>query len=488
MNIIFVVSNVRDWPTPLPGVEIVPARTYLMNTAYSESTDTKVFNLCKSTRYQSRGYYVSLLAEARGHHPVPDVKAIEDSRSKSLMQFLAASINDAVQSSFSHTDADHVELHIYFGRDAQQCYEHLSEQLFNLLRIPLISAHFERTGDRWHLNEVSALSIADVPLRDFPLLMQAARDCLQGHRLRVREPAAQMPTLAILCSSDGSYEPSNTAAIRKFQKAAEDLGILAEVITRQEADRLPQFDALFIRDTTCVNHYTYQLSRQAAAAGLVVIDDPDSILHCNNKLYLTELLSRHKLPILQTLIVHRENIAQIIPRLGLPCVLKQPDGAFSCGVVKVDSAEELTAKVMDLLETSELILAQEYLPTEFDWRIGVLDRRALFACKYHMVEGHWQIIKHQDKSYSEGVTEAVALDAVPLHVMRIALEAANLIGDGFYGVDIKERGDSCCIIEINDNPNVDAGNEDGVLKDALYQEVMSVFRKRIEARKGARTK
>ena len=28
--------------------------------------------------------------------------------------------------------------------------------------------------------------------------------------------------------------------------------------------------------------------------------------------------------------------------------------------------------------------AQEYLATDFDWRVGVLDRRPLFACKYFM--------------------------------------------------------------------------------------------------------
>lgn len=38
------------------------------------------------------------------------------------------------------------------------------------------------------------------------------------------------------------------------------------------------------------------------------------------------------------------------------------------------------------------------------------------------------------------------------------------------------------MIEVNDNPNLDAGNEDSVLKDALYREVMGVFLKRIEAR------
>ena len=48
-------------------------------------------------------------------------------------------------------------------------------------------------------------------------------------------------------------------------------------------------------------------------------------------------------------------------------------------------------------------------------------------------------------------------------LLRIALKAANLIGDGFYGVDLKQVGNRYYVMEVNDNPNVDAGNEDGVL-------------------------
>ena len=51
------------------------------------------------------------------------------------------------------------------------------------------------------------------------------------------------------------------------------------------------------------------------------------------------------------------------------------------------------------------------------------------------------------------------------------------------GARIKQTGNRYCIIEINDNPNVDAGNEDGVLKDALYREVMGVFHRRLEQRR-----
>jgi glutathione synthase/RimK-type ligase-like ATP-grasp enzyme len=178
-------------------------------------------------------------------------------------------------------------------------------------------------------------------------------------------------------------------------------------------------------------------------------------------------------------------LEQIIPTLALPCVLKQPDSSFSLGVVKVTSEVELRHKVKELFDTSELIVAQEYLPTEFDWRVAILDHRPLFVCKYFMVPGHWQIIKHnqQASDYVEGLSLAVSFEEVPAKVVKMALKAANLIGDGFYGVDIKQVGKHCYVIEVNDNPNVDAGNEDGILKDALYQQVMEVFLRRIEKRK-----
>jgi glutathione synthase/RimK-type ligase-like ATP-grasp enzyme len=182
--------------------------------------------------------------------------------------------------------------------------------------------------------------------------------------------------------------------------------------------------------------------------------------------------------------VHHDNVNQIIPNLGLPCVLKQPDSSFSIGVAKVESEQELLAKVGELMQKSELIVAQEYLPTEFDWRVGILDRRPLFVCKYFMAAGHWQIVRREAGrlGYEEGPVEAVALADAPRAVVRIALRAANLIGDGLYGVDIKQTGRRCYVIEVNDNPSIDAGNEDGALKDALYREIMDSFVRRIEAR------
>ena len=52
-------------------------------------------------------------------------------------------------------------------------------------------------------------------------------------------------------------------------------------------------------------------------------------------------------------------------------------------------------------------------------------------------------------------------------------------------LDLKQSGDQCYLIEVNDNPNIDAGNEDGILKDALYREIMGYFRRRIDERRGS---
>ena len=75
------------------------------------------------------------------------------------------------------------------------------------------------------------------------------------------------------------------------------------------------------------------------------------------------------------------------------------------------------------------------------------------------------------------------MEAAPIEFLR----GANLIGRGLYGVDLKQVGDRCYLIEVNDNPNVDAGNEDGVLKDALYREIMGVFMRRVQERKRVST-
>ncbi|NBU26336.1 MAG: hypothetical protein EBS39_12130 [Gammaproteobacteria bacterium] len=94
------------------------------------------------------------------------------------------------------------------------------------------------------------------------------------------------------------------------------------------------------------------------------------------------------------------------------------------------------------------------------------------------------MIKRDTGNRVEGRTLAMAVSEAPRAVIETAVRAAGLIGDGLYGVDVKQVGDACYLIEVNDNPNVDHGNEDSVLGDALYREVMGVFARRIREQPG----
>ena len=115
--------------------------------------------------------------------------------------------------------------------------------------------------------------------------------------------------------------------------------------------------------------------------------------------------------------------------------------------------------------------------------MGVLDRQVLYACRYHMVEGHWQIQKAGRAGWRRyGKAEAVALEEVPDAVLDAGLKSASLIGDGLYGVDIKQIGDRVMVMEINDNPSIESGIEDAVVGDALYAAVMRYFLDRLEGR------
>ena len=55
------------------------------------------------------------------------------------------------------------------------------------------------------------------------------------------------------------------------------------------------------------------------------------------------------------------------------------------------------------------------------------------------------------------------------------------MGDGLYGVDLKQIGDRVVVIEVNDNPNIDHEVEDAVDGNMLYLKLARFFRQRIES-------
>jgi len=480
MNNLIVVSNPANWPISIPNAMLVSAKDYLTDLNLSQMRNVRVYNLCRSFRYQSLGYYVSLLAAARGHHPLPNVMTIQDMKNQSMIRFVSDELDELIQKSLASLVTERFVLSIYFGRNLAKKYDRLSRYLYNMFPSPSLRAYFVYQ-QKWQLQNIMPVPAKDIPEEHFAFLHEVAVSHFSGKRVSTLKRSTFRYDLAILVDPAEEEPPSNERAIQKFVKAAESLGIYAETITREDSGRLLEYDALFIRETTSVHHHTYRLARRAEAEGMAVIDDPQSILRCTNKVYLAELLQKNRIRTPQTWILHRDNKNHLMKTLPYPCILKQPDSSFSQGVLRVDQADQFQEEAGRLLEKSELVIAQAYVPTPFDWRIGILEDQPIFVCKYYMAGRHWQIIRRDAKGrIYEGKSDTLPVSEVPPAILSEALKATRLIGNGLYGVDVKEIDGQPYIIEVNDNPNVDAGVEDRIMGDDLYRHVMQVFLNRIE--------
>jgi len=488
MTVLIIVNDPRDWPLKIDGVELIAARAYLTDPVYAALRNAKVFNLCRYYRYQSTGYYVSLLAAARGHKPLPDITTIQDFKSQTIIRIASENLDELIQKALKKIRSEEFTLSIYFGHNLAKRYETLSQELFRLFQAPFLRAVFvyHERESKWLLRSIKPVPASEIPPDHHAFVVEAANQFFKSRHHRRRKVPVERFDLAILHDPEEKEPPSNRKAMQKFIHAAESLGFVPELITRHDYGRLAEFDALFIRETTSVNHHTYRFARRAAAKKIVVIDDPESILKCTNKVFLAEMLQRNRVRIPRTVIVHKDNACELADKLGLPLILKQPDSSFSQGVYKVEKKEDLPTQTQKILDHSDLVIAQEFLPTSFDWRVCIFDRKPLFVCRYYMAPKHWQIIKRnvQGKKTTIGDADTLAVEDAPAGVVQAALRAANLIGDGLYGVDLKEVHGKYYVIEINDNPNIDAGCEDLVLKDQLYVDIMHVFLHRLELLKG----
>jgi len=483
MNVI-VINQPIKWAFDDSNTKVISVKEYISNPLYCDNSDFRIFNLCSSYKYQSYGYYVSLLASARGQRCIPSSVTIRDFNIKGVIHSVAYDIEELIQKSLSKIGQSCFLLRVYFGQSATKGFSALAMKLYQLFEAPLMEVSFIK-HDRWLIKDMKVLTLNKVRKDDIDFMYQAAKKYFNKKRFNKTKLVNYKYDIAILVNHNEATPPSCPVALRNFKNAANRKGLYVEFITKADQDKINEFDALFIRETTNVNNHTYEFSRLAYSEGLVVIDDPWSILKCSNKIYQNEIFRKHKILTPETTIFAKNLFSKSqLDSMLFPLVLKQPDSAFSLGITKVENKEEAVVALHDLFKISDMVVCQEFLYSDFDWRIGIIDNKPIFACKYYMSKGHWQIYNWKgEQEDNSGESETMSVSDVPEAVVKTAVKAASLIGDGLYGVDLKMIGDRVYVVEVNDNPNVDAGIEDAVLCDQLYDIIIASIYNRIEIAK-----
>jgi len=274
-------------------------------------------------------------------------------------------------------------------------------------------------------------------------------------------------------------DPDETGALENFKQAATSLGHSFSFMFKENISQIPSYNAVFIRATTDPLNTSYVVSKTAYELGLRVVDDPKSIQICGNKIHLYQLFEKYNIPRIPTMFInkdefHHKRIMSIFRALGTPVVIKAPYTSFSKYVEKVSCETSFREVAEKYFRRSDVLVVQKFMPTPFDWRVGVLNGEILYVCKYMMRKGRW---KHGSKlrgkpRYVWGRTVTLRNDHSPVKLRETALRACEFIGRGLYGVDIKEINGDYVVVEVNDNPSIYAGFEDGRKKD-IYEKIIT---------------
>lgn len=490
-ELIVLVDNIEDWQAYYPTEHLMLAKDYLfdLNLGSATKRPIRVINLCKSYKYLSVGYYSSLLAESRAHRVIPTIKTLNDLSKKKLylydldeLQKVAEEAAERFTKNINGVKA--IAFRCYFGHSKEELFKSLARQIYDQFPCPILEVKLN-LKELWKIESITPISFTELNEAEEEMFGKSLE--LYSTRMwRLPNPKkTYVFDLAILVNPEEELPPSDESALKNFERVCSEMGIYCERITKKCISRLNEFDGLFIRETTTIKNHTYAFSHRAQQEGLVVIDDPESILKCTNKVFMYNLMERHKVPQLPSRFVSESKDATLNyleDSFQYPMILKIPDGSFSIGVTKVKTREELRSVLNDFLKKSALVLVQKFLPTDFDWRIGVLRGQPLYACKYFMSKGHWQIYDHNKLGEDiSGDSETLPLDQVPKFIIDTATKISGLVGNGLYGVDIKEHDGEAYVVEVNDNPSIDHNVEDLVLGDELYRKIAKAFIEKVSA-------
>jgi hypothetical protein len=147
MGSLLVVEDVKEWSsTHIANTEVVSAWDYLTHARFSGIKRARVCNLCRSNGYQTVGYYVSLLASARGHRPLPSVTTLQDLKISSILKIASSDLQEKMQKLLGPLKGDTFVLSIYFGRNLAAKYDRLCQAIFNHFPAPFLRVEFERAG------------------------------------------------------------------------------------------------------------------------------------------------------------------------------------------------------------------------------------------------------------------------------------------------------------------------------------------------------
>jgi len=412
-----------------------------------------ILNLHVSKDYLDYNYYKILLDEIDYVYCFPKIDDVFECLSNNL----AENINK-VAVNYIWGEA---KFYVCFGTASSEFFDDLAKLIYRKINLPILKV------------ETNEYCISNIEPCDFDELEKAdATECFYigletfnkiSEKKHKEKAQASISSLAVLIDNKDPRPPSSRETLEAFKNYAKTLGISVDVIDEFSDNNSNNYDALFLRRVNA-----YEFSLMCKEKDIPVIDETHSILRCNNKIYQHNLFVTHNISYPKSLNIRSENKIEDIERLfEYPIVIKVPHLSYSVGVFRCDNNVELRNLLSKLFKKYEFLLVQEFLISSFDWRVGILDGIVLYVCKYFLQTDYWKIINHNvDKQNHSANIERVSASHAPSKMLNLALTASNYLGRGLFGVDIKEIDGQFFVMEVNDCPDINIGDE--IVRDETF--------------------
>src|SRR6185312_14177273 len=158
---VILVDSPNDFPHADTPHKVITTRDYLARSNLFRGTRPKIINLSRSFNYQSRGYYSSLLAEARGHRVIPSVETMVDLGARQLYAQALPELDDALIKALAAADEKTcpTSIQVYFGTVADRRFDRFGRLLFDWFRCPVLEVTIDTSNGRPQIRRLSSVPV-----------------------------------------------------------------------------------------------------------------------------------------------------------------------------------------------------------------------------------------------------------------------------------------------------------------------------------------
>ena len=189
---VILVDQPKDLPNAETPHKVITTSEYLARPRLFDTARPKLVNLARSYAYQSKGYYASLLAEARGHRVVPTVETMLELREQKLYEHALPELEDELNRCARRVDFQpegELKLLVCFGISRDDRFESFGRLLFDWFRCPALEVIIEPgewlSIDRIRPRNITRLANGEGEFLRESLATDQVLQCDRLHRLRV---------------------------------------------------------------------------------------------------------------------------------------------------------------------------------------------------------------------------------------------------------------------------------------------------------------